>query len=114
MIKKWLLYDLLQQVHYFAMVHNLKATGMLHEYGLCYQLRIANHNIFMCKKHSGGSSGGAQAPPLPHLFLDQTKLQYVLLSLCCWGVGNFWRGGCTGRLDCNNNSNKLLIWLNVI
>lgn len=53
MIKKWLLYDLSQQVHYFAMVHNLKATGMLHEYGLCHQLRIANRNIFMCKNHRG-------------------------------------------------------------
>ena len=51
---------------------------MLHEYGLCYQLRIANHNIFMCKNHSGGSRGGP-----PPYFLDQTKLQYVLLSLCC-------------------------------
>ena len=61
------------------MVHNLQATGTLHECGLCYQLRIANHNIFMCKNHSGGSRGG---PPTTH-FLDQTKLQYVLLSLCC-------------------------------
>lgn len=104
MIKKWLLYDLSQQVHYFAMVRNLKATGMLHEYGLCYQLRIANHyNIFMCKNQSGGSRGGS-----PRYFLDQTKLQK---SLCCWGVGNFWRGGCTGRMDCNNNSSKLLISL---
>lgn len=70
MIKKWLLYDLSQQVHYFAMVHNLKATGMLHEYGLCHQLRIANHNIFMCKNHRG------HPPTTPCLFLDQTERNF--------------------------------------
>lgn len=69
-----MLYDLSQQVHYFAMVHNLKATGMLHEYDLCYQLRIANHNIFMCKNHSGGSRGGS-----PPYFLAQPSYNMFCL-----------------------------------
>ena len=62
MIKKWLLYDLSQQVHYLVMVNNLKATGMLHEYGRCHQLRPQTI-VFMCKNLSGGSRGGVTTPP---------------------------------------------------
>ena len=105
MIKKWLLYDLSQQVHYLVMVRYLKATGMLHEYGLLSPVEATNH-IFMCKNLSGGSSGGVPAPPPPFIFRSYmaillrggpkttfwkkiccmnfpSKLQYVLLSLCC-------------------------------
>ena len=105
MIKKWLLYDLSQQVHYLVMVHYLKATGMLHEYGLCHQLRP--QTIFFCARMSVVvPEVGSPPPPPPFIFRSYmaillrggpkttfwkkiccmnfpSKLQYVLLSLCC-------------------------------
>ena len=106
MIKKWLLYDLSQQVHYLVMVHYLKATGMLHEYGLCHQLRP--QTIFLCARISvvDPEEGSPPPPPPPFIFRSYmaillrggpkttfwkkiccmnfpSKLQYVLLSLCC-------------------------------
>ena len=105
MIKKWLLYDLSQQVHYLVMVHYLKATGMLHEYGLCHQLRP--QTIFLCARISVvDPEEGSPPPPPPFIFRSYmaillrggpkttfwkkiccmnfpSKLQYVLLSLCC-------------------------------
>ena len=104
MIKKWLLYDLSQQVHYLVMVHYLKATGMLHEYGLCHQLRP--QTIFLCARISVVDPEEGSPPPPPFIFRSYmaillrggpkttfwkkiccmnfpSKLQYVLLSLCC-------------------------------
>ena len=67
MIKKWLLYDLSQQVHYLVMVHYLKATGMLHEYGLCHQLRP--QTIFLCARISVvDPEEGSPPPPSPLYF----------------------------------------------
>ena len=105
MIKKWLLYDLSQQVHYLVMVHYLKATGMLHEYGLCHQLRP--QTIFLCARISVVDPEEGSPPPRPPFIFRSymaillrggpkttfwkkiccmnfpSKLQYVLLSLCC-------------------------------